>query len=97
MEHPLSFDHTENAFAYKSDAELKKAKFLFKSMGNALLGMLDVLDASWGRWSYNTEKQKTIFQDDAALDKFIGYREEMEAATKEQKRLQAQFVSQASL
>ncbi|MDP9042725.1 MAG: proline dehydrogenase, partial [Bacteroidota bacterium] len=34
---PVSFDHTENAFAYKSDAELKKARFLFKSMGNALL------------------------------------------------------------
>ena len=68
-----------------------------RRMGNALLGMLDVLDANWGRWSYNTQKQKTIFQDDAALDKYIGYREEMEAATKEQKRLQAQFVSQASL
>jgi len=33
----VSFDNTENAFAYKSDAELKKARFLFKSMGNAFL------------------------------------------------------------
>jgi len=32
-----SFGDTETAFAYKSDAELKKARFLFKSMGNALL------------------------------------------------------------
>jgi hypothetical protein len=68
-----------------------------RRMGNALLGMLDVLDANWGRWSYNAQKQKTIFQDDAALDKYIAYREEMEAATIEQKRLQTQFVSQASL
>jgi proline dehydrogenase len=30
---PLSFDNTEYAFAYKSDAALRKAKFLFSSMG----------------------------------------------------------------
>lgn len=28
----LSFENTENAFAYKSDKELRKAKFLFSSM-----------------------------------------------------------------
>lgn len=31
--HSISFDNTEYAFAYKSDKELKKAKFLFSSMG----------------------------------------------------------------
>lgn len=29
----ISFDNTENAFAYKTDKELKKAKFLFTTMG----------------------------------------------------------------
>jgi proline dehydrogenase len=29
----ISFDNTENAFAYKTDKELKLAKFLFSSMG----------------------------------------------------------------
>jgi proline dehydrogenase len=33
----LSFENTENAFAYKSDKELKKAKFLFSSMGYSWL------------------------------------------------------------
>jgi proline dehydrogenase len=33
----LSFDDTQIAFAYKSDAELKKAFFLFRSMANAFL------------------------------------------------------------
>lgn len=33
----ISFDHTEYAFAYKSDAELKKAHFLFRVMGNSFL------------------------------------------------------------
>ncbi|MDB5190478.1 MAG: carbapenem antibiotics biosynthesis protein CarD [Segetibacter sp.] len=29
----ISFDNTENAFAYKSNKELKRARFLFKTMG----------------------------------------------------------------
>ena len=37
MDNPVSFENTENAFAYKSNAELKKARFLFKSMANAFL------------------------------------------------------------
>ena len=36
-DHDVSFANTKNAFAYKSDTELKKARFLFKSMGNAFL------------------------------------------------------------
>ena len=61
---PISFEHTKNAFAYKSDAELKKARFLFKSMGNALL-------VKWGtrltplaiRWKLPIKDliRKTIF------------------------------------
>ncbi|MBX3252802.1 MAG: proline dehydrogenase family protein [Chitinophagaceae bacterium] len=33
----VSFDNTENAFAYKTDKELKKAAFLFASMGYSWL------------------------------------------------------------
>lgn len=33
----ISFDNTENAFAYKSDNELKKANFLFSSMSHQWL------------------------------------------------------------
>ncbi len=33
----ISFDNTENAFEYKTDKELKKADFLFSSMGYAWL------------------------------------------------------------
>jgi proline dehydrogenase len=29
----ISFDNTENAFAYKTDKELKSARFLFGTMG----------------------------------------------------------------
>ncbi len=34
---PISFDNTEYAFAYKKDKELKKAHFLFSSMGKPWL------------------------------------------------------------
>ena len=37
MKTNISFDNTEYAFAYKSDKELKKAHFLFSSMGNPML------------------------------------------------------------
>ena len=43
----LSFDNTENAFEYKSDKELKKAAFLFSSMGNAPLVKLGTRLTPW--------------------------------------------------
>jgi len=43
----LSFDNTENAFAYKSDKELKKAAFLFSSMGNGPLVWLGTRLTPW--------------------------------------------------
>ena len=38
----LSFENTENAFAYKSNKDLKRARFLFGTMGNDLLVQLGV-------------------------------------------------------
>ncbi|HEY2349351.1 MAG TPA: proline dehydrogenase family protein [Puia sp.] len=43
----VSFENTENAFAYKSDADLKKARFLFNSMGNALLVKFGIWITPW--------------------------------------------------
>ncbi|MBC7904419.1 MAG: proline dehydrogenase family protein [Gemmatimonadaceae bacterium] len=43
----ISFDNTENAFEYKSDAALKKANFLFKSMGYQLLVQLGTRITPW--------------------------------------------------
>jgi proline dehydrogenase len=43
----LSFDNTENAFAYKSDMALKKADFLFSSMGHAWLVQLGTRLTPW--------------------------------------------------
>jgi proline dehydrogenase len=43
----ISFDNTENAFAYKSDKELKKAQFLFSSMGKEWLVRLGLKLTPW--------------------------------------------------
>lgn len=43
----ISFDNTQNAFEYKSDKELKKAAFLFSSMGNAALVKLGTRLTPW--------------------------------------------------
>lgn len=43
----LSFDNTTNAFAYKSDKDLKGAHFLFASMGNATLVKLGTRITPW--------------------------------------------------
>jgi proline dehydrogenase len=43
----ISFDNTESAFAYKSDKELKKAKFLFSSMGIGWLVKLGTRITPW--------------------------------------------------
>jgi len=46
--HPaISFDNTENAFAYKSDKELRKARFLFRSMSYQWLVKFGIRFTPW--------------------------------------------------
>ncbi len=44
---PISFDNTQNAFAYKSDSELKKARFLFSSMSYQSLVKMGTKITPW--------------------------------------------------
>lgn len=61
----ISFDNTELAFAYKSDKDLKKAKFLFSSMGKAWLVKLGTnltpLAVKWHLPFVKTIIRNTIF------------------------------------
>lgn len=43
----ISFENTETAFAYKSNSELKKARFLFSSMGKEWLVKLGLWITPW--------------------------------------------------
>src|SRR5436190_15825989 len=45
--HEISFDNTEHAFAYKSDADLKKASFLFSEMSKGWLVQLGTRLTPW--------------------------------------------------
>jgi proline dehydrogenase len=61
----ISFDNTENAFEYKSEGELKKAKFLFSSMGQNWLVYLGTRITPWALKVGLPLKgiiRKTIFQ-----------------------------------
>lgn len=62
----ISFDNTEIAFAYKSDSELKKAHFLFSSMGKPWLVKLGIkLTPSAVKWNLPFIKsiiRNTIFK-----------------------------------
>jgi len=67
-----------------------------RHMGEALLGMLDLLETNLGKWKYDAERKKVRFDDDATLDKYIALREQMEFAAQEQKRLQARLLELAT-
>jgi proline dehydrogenase len=61
----ISFDNTELAFAYKSINELKKAKFLFSSMGIGWLVKLGTRITPWAIKAHlpiNALIRKTIFK-----------------------------------
>lgn len=61
----MSFENTENTFAYKSDKELRKARFLFKSMSYQGLVNLGVRLTPWAIRSGLPIKgliRKTIFK-----------------------------------
>jgi proline dehydrogenase len=62
----ISFDDTEHAFAYKTDKELKKARFLFSSMGKPWLINLGLkitpLAIKWRLPFTKTAIRNTIFK-----------------------------------
>jgi hypothetical protein len=62
-------------------------------IGNAMLGMLDLLDSNWGNWKYNPEKENVTFQDTSAIGKYNDYVKDMNDASKEQAQLQSKLVN----
>jgi proline dehydrogenase len=62
---PISFDNTENAFAYKTTEDLKKAKFLFSSMSYQTLVKMGTAITPWmikTGFPINGLIRKTIFK-----------------------------------
>ena len=59
----------------------------------AMLGILDLADANWGKWTWNAARKKIVFDSPLAQDKYIEYRDEIEAAAREQAKLQLQILN----
>lgn len=79
--------------ATRQDPLLLKIREQDRRFGKAALGMLDLLDANWGKWKYNAERKKVYFDDPAMQSRMMDYRDEVESAGREQKRLQLQLAS----
>jgi hypothetical protein len=67
-----------------------------RRIARALLGMLNLLDADFGKWKWNASRQKVEFDNPVELDKFIGLRDELTTAAKEQHRLQLKMMDSAT-
>jgi hypothetical protein len=64
-----------------------------RRMGVALLGMLEVLEDTWGRWKYNAERKKVDFDETADLNRYLNFRNHMDTAAQEQKQWQNQLAA----
>jgi proline dehydrogenase len=61
----ISFDNTENAFAYKSNRALSKAQFLFSSMSHPSLVNMGIALTTWAiknKLPINGMIRNTIFE-----------------------------------
>ncbi len=65
----ISFDNTENAFAYKSDKSLRKANFLFSSMG---IGPLVKLGTRLTPWAIRAGLPVRGIIRDTIFEQFVG-------------------------
>ena len=68
-----------------------KARQSDQQIGTALLGMLDTLDAGWGKWKYSPENKTPIFSDNALVAKYNACFKAMQTAHADQKQTLAQL------
>jgi len=61
-------------------------------MGQALLEILDLAEANWGRWRYDEDAELTRFQDAGVADTYNAQVELIQEAAREQIRLQGEII-----
>jgi len=79
------------AIAGQNDLSVK-VRIQDKNIGTALLGALELLDANWGKWKYNTDQKTIIFDDHVVWKKYIACLKQVDAAQKEQSKAQQQLA-----
>jgi hypothetical protein len=70
-----------------------KARQSDQQIGTALLGMLETLDAGWGKWKYSPENKTPIFSDNALVAKYNACFKAMQTAHADQKQTLAQLAN----
>ncbi len=64
--------------------------------GTAMLAALNLLDANWGNWKYDAQKNTLVFQDDAVAVQYNQGLGDINAAKGEQAQLQRQLPSSST-
>ncbi len=62
-------------------------------MGRAMLSVLDLLDAQWGRWRYDTQNQKVRFENTAAVGQYNEFMSEIKQAGIDQAAAQQRLAT----
>ena len=63
-----------------------------RRLGEAMLGLLSLLEENWGKWNYNPEKKKIFFGGNKTLIQYNAFMEEIGAAATEQRRIQQELA-----
>ncbi|MDB6065807.1 MAG: hypothetical protein JWR26_2015 [Pedosphaera sp.] len=61
-------------------------------IGQAMLGVLDLLDSNWGEWRYNATNDRVTFNNTIVLDKYTAYLGEIKSASKDQSTAKNQLA-----
>jgi hypothetical protein len=61
-------------------------------MGGAMLGVLDLLDANWGRWRYNETSGKVRFENASAVTQYNAFMAQIHKAATEQAAAQKRLA-----
>jgi hypothetical protein len=90
---PEKTEATADAYAHSIQDRkivLLKLRNADERRATAMLGILDVMDASFGQWKYDQEAKRLLFTDGGALHNYLSYREAMDSAVADEKKLQTQ-------
>jgi len=90
-----TFDQALEGFHSKAyiNNTLIKIRDTDRQIGEGMLGVVDLLDEHWGKWTYNTERKRLVFAADGSLDQYNAFLAKIKKASNEQKRLQEQVVN----
>jgi len=77
------------------DGVLVKIREDDRVMGTAMINLLDLMEANWGKWTYNAQRKQITFEQTATLEQYRALLDQVHSAGQEQRALQAKLASLA--